>query len=776
MSDATPGGEPGRAGGTPGGSPGGGNAPAGDGTPGRSGGSAARGDGPGGGGAPGGTAGAGTAGADGSGPGLNAIDATQGTESIPPANAVARSRWLHRATGMYVGGDQVGGNKFVLLLGDRQPAPLREVDTALSDPARHAFVEPDDWDRTRDAFRDRRLVILRGEPGHGRVAAAIRLLQAPSDRRIFNLDRDIDLHRFPHWLDTDAAGDDPLPIGAGFLLCDPTGTQHLQGWILHRIATALTQRDGRMVITLDADRVLSDDEARDFAVGLGRPRPHRAILASHLRWRLTERQDGDAAALAERILADREMAEFLDTALADGAPVKVAANLAMMIDQQYDGTAVDMTGLRRQVRERVVEDFDIWFGALPDIPTRSMAIALAVLNGLPFESVTHAARRLCDLLDGPPQLVAGDTVALRPPWRDPFRATFRERRRMLRARIRQDTEFGEFGHTPIEIVEYIDRDRPRSVLHHVWHEYQFQRPLLDWLQGLATDPSEDVRAYAGTALGVLCTYAFDFVYTHTLREMTLADNPRSREVVAYAMRLSAGDERFRPLVRRVANRLHGNADQRQAQATSARIRGLALGPADPTRALDWLERLALVNDRRVASAIGDSLADLIVADEDAHGPAVLRRVVRWQDDRRRTLTGEFVFHQLADSLVTNVDMTKQDASTPDWHAWPGLLYLADHHRDIRPLLIAAWVRVLNSGLLADRVRQAVDNWAGYAESYPEVRTAFVRLMSATAAHGPRTRTILLRHAARWRAPDEVFPSHETAEAVERALKARTDDP
>ena len=705
----------------------------------------------------------------------NAIDADRpsGADTAPaPAADVLRA--LRRAASMYVRGDQVGGNKYVLLVGDRRSAPLREVDAALSEPVRHAFVDPTDWDSTRTAFRDRRLILLKGKPGHGRVAAAIRLLQTPPNRRIYRLDREVDLYRFPHWLDSDAAGANPLPLGAGFLLCDPVGKTALEGRILHRIATALDQRDARMVITVDANLVPGDDDVRDFIVPLGRPPAREAVVASHLRWRLGRRPDADAGA-ADRILAADSMRAFLHDTVPVDAPVKAAATVALMIDQQFDGIAVNMARLREQQAGRVVDEFDIWFGALPDVRARSLAIALAVLNGLPYEHVARAAGRLSDALDGPPQVVADAMPMLRPPWRDPFARTLREHLRMLRARTRLETEPGNFGPTVVEVVEYIDADRPRTVLDHVWHQYQLQRPLLDWLRGLAADPHEDVRTYAGTALGVLATYAFDFVYAYALREMSTDDSRWAHDVVAYALRMPARDEKLFPLVRRAANRLHGDS-RPQARATSARIRGLALGPLNVTTALQFLDMLALVNDWRVASAIADSLADLLVDDEEKHGPDVLRQVVIWQDDRRRTLTGQYVFHQLAGSVITNVDMTKNDATRPDWHVWPALLLLADRRRELRPSLVRAWARVLNSGTMPDRVINAVDNWAGLAESYPEVRIAFVRLMVATAATSPRTRAIILRHAARWDAPDEVFPNPETTAAVETALKARNDVP
>ena len=705
-------------------------------------------------------------------PELTTITQDPGLARAPEATKTRDK--LRSARGMYVLGDQVGGDKFVLRVGGAEPAPLREVDTALSEPVRHAFVEPLDWDRTRAAVRDRRLVLLRGGPGHGRVAAAIRLLQVPSDRPIYHLDRDVDLHRFPHWLDADAAGQKPLPIGAGFLLCDPAGKSRLDGWVLHQIATALEQRDARMVLTIDADLVLNDDEARDFAVPLGRPQPHHAVLRSHLRWRLAERFDSEAApALAARILADERVGELVRAALPDTVPVRRAAGLALMLDQQFDGERVDLERLRRQVDERVVEDFDIWFGALPDVPARSMAIALAVLNGLPYEQVARAARSLSDLLDGPPQVVPGSVARLQPPWRDPFALTRRETLRMLRARSRQTTELGDFGRTPIEVIEYIDRDRPRSVLDHVWHQYQFQRPLLDWLRDLATDPSLDVRTYAGTALGVLSTYAFDFVHSYALRDMATDDNPWSWDVVAYALRIPAQDSRLFPLVRRMANRLQGNAAQPQAQAASARVRGLALGPVSLPAALDRLDRLALVDDWRVAWGIGAGFADLLVEDEDRYGPELLRRIAGWQADPRRRIAGQYVFQHVTTYVLTYVEVGK-GSSREVSQIWPGLLHLAARMPELRSLLIACWVRVLNSGAMEEQAAAALNNWADWAESFDEVRTAFVRMLTAVAATGPRTRAIVLRHAASWVWPDSLFPLPDTAAAVTEALEARTD--
>jgi ABC-type uncharacterized transport system ATPase component len=52
----------------------------------------------------------------------------------------------------------------------------------------------------------------------------------------------------------------------------------------------------------------------------------------------------------------------------------------------------------------------------------------------------------------------------------------------------------------------------------------------------------------------------------------------------------------------------------------------------------------------------------------------------------------------------------------------------------------------------------------------------VRLLSATAALSPRTRTMVLRQTARWLHVEELFPLPLTAHAVENALNTRNDAP
>ncbi len=489
-------------------------------------------------------------------------------------NGRQRHERLRQSSRMLIGGDLVGGDKLVMMLGGREPAPLQRLSTQLSEPVRHAFLPPEEWESTRAALETRRLVILRADPCQGKTTAAIRLLQSPSDRPIYNLDRSVDLRTFASWLDQDARSEPPLPNGAGFLLCEPAGWDDVQGWMLQQLEAALERIDARFVLALSTESVLRDEDVREYVVPLGRAQPHRSILISHLTWRL-----GSNADLAAELLADDALNEYVTNLCGPQVSRKVPADLAVVISQELSDGVVDLDRVRQRMSERHSDDLDIWFDKLPDLPSRCLAIALAVLNGLSYESVVRAADRLVARLDGPAAGFAGDEpVALRP-WREPFRFSRRELVRRLRAEIRSVTVRGAWGPVTVEAIQYVADGYPALVLNHVWREFQIHRELLDWLRDLASDVNEDVYTWAGTALGVLSRHAFDFVYAQVLHQLAIAPhNWRNGEVVAYALRVPAADDRTRPLVKAVVDNLYTNSSSPTGQATAARVHGVSLGP------------------------------------------------------------------------------------------------------------------------------------------------------------------------------------------------------
>ncbi|MGC4807038.1 collagen-like triple helix repeat-containing protein [Micromonospora sp. DT233] len=705
---------------------------------------------------------------------LDAQDNSLGPSTV--TNGARRQDNLQRSSRFVIGGDQVGRDKFVVMLGDQEPAPLQRLSPLLAKPVRHAFVEPDDWPRVRSAYADKRIVILRAAPGQGKVTAAIRLLQAPSDRRIFNLDRNVDLRQLAHWLNADTDSTDPLPRGAGFLLCEPAGWGDVQGWMLQQLDDVLAGIDARLVLTIGSDAVLADQDLLDHVIDLPPAPDHARVLASHLRWRLGgDAGGGDAEERADRILADDALRAYIEEVFTAGAPRKRAADLALVISQELDGDTVDVARLRDRMAERHTEDFDIWFGGLPDVPSRCLAITLAVLNGLPYEVVVRAARALAERLDGPPEAGGGQQKP-RAPWRDPFGLTRRERERLLRARTRQVTSRGPWGPVQVEALEYVDDGYAGMVLEHVWRQYQLHDDLLGWLVELADDrASEEMRVWAGTALGLLSTYAFDVVWTRALAPM--AEHDRRywlREVVAYALRVPAADGRLRPLVENLVASLYANRTLPLGQATAARVYGVSLGPFDAGRALAALDRLAMIDDVRIANGIGDSLADLLLQDQERNAPLVLSHITAWLNDRRRNVAGQYVFLRLADSLTAEVEVAGAPAGGGPHRpsvSWPTLLMLADQHPRLRVVLVGMWQQVMNAGTFTNLTERVLASWAGLAEADQGVRLAFGRMLADVATRSDRSRQLVKRVVAGWRATDNLRPQPLTAYAVEAELSS-----
>ncbi|MEU4422042.1 hypothetical protein AB0F81_15565, partial [Actinoplanes sp. NPDC024001] len=658
-------------------------------------------------------------------------------------------------------GDQIGRDKVVVMLGGREPAPLQTPPANLTALVRHAFVSPVDWDGVQTASKNRRVIVLRAGDGHGRTGAAIRLLQSPSDRRVFTLDRNVDLHQFGQWLEADAAGPDPLPRTAGFVLCEPASWTDLQAWVLERLEATLERYDAKLVITVPADAQVPDQELMPYIQPLSAGPEPIEVLTRHLAWWL------DSEDLADRVLTEPALAAFVKDVLAADQSMRTAAGLADLIAQQWDGVTIDLDRLTTRWKARTSEDFEIWFGGLSDVRTRCLAIALAVLNGLPYENVVHGALRLSELLDGPPEPGPVGT-APRPPWRDPFAGTRRQVLRLLRAQIRPTTVRTGWGAAPAEVMEYDIPGYARDVLEKVWREYQIQDNLLVWLRDLTENRSEEVRIRAATALGLLATHAFDYVFGRTLRPMLIdGDMWWVRDAVADALRVPAADPRLRPLVEAAIMPFYRNESNRIWQAGAARVHGFALGQQDPERALTTLERLVVIDDRRVAKSIADSLGELLLADE-ANATRVLSRLWSWLNDKKRSLGGHFVFLLLAQNLTGEPPGARPDS-------WPRLLLLAVQQRNLRDGLVGIWQLVLRSRALPEPTEGVLAGWADMAEADEGVRDAFTRMLAAippVVGQNDRTEGLVRYHIKQWRSADNLVPKRSTADAAEAALNAR----
>ncbi|MEV5340319.1 hypothetical protein AB0K93_17860 [Streptomyces sp. NPDC052676] len=676
-----------------------------------------------------------------SGPGAESYEATgrlgEGTQRREHLqNAVAN-----------VEGDMVGGDKYVVLLSGKR-SRLRVLSPLIAERVRFAYCAPADLSDARDALVRQRLLILRGDAGYGKSAMAVRLLLGACRGTLYHLDGGVDLTSLADELENDHGVIEP---GAGFLLERPEDIGNLGRATYDKVQGALSQADAWMVVTV-ATGDLADGEllagVRDVTDA---PQPMEVVRA-HLRWRLGERD-------ADRLLVRDEVREVIGELLGDLPACRQAGELAAALGEQYDlYGAVDLDRLREHRARLEAEDFEIWAESLPDLATRSFAIALAVLNGLPQEDVAEAARSLRDRLeDNSPHLRAPRPDGSVPSPRDPFRTPLRRRLTRLRAH-ELDQPDGEPGTT----LEYKDPGYARRVIVHAWTQYDIQSELLDWLAELVAHPAEHVRVYAAASgLGVLAAESYRHIERRVLTPWAYSDSPLRRVAVAYALSVACQN----PWVREQAGALVDGwyADERvAAQATAARVRGLG---AVPGRPVEDLARLLAVDSVTVAVAVGSALADLVADDPDVTG-SVLSMLRARAEDHRSSRAATLAFLIVAAQVVVETKGVEPDAAVPEW---PILLHLAHRRHELRDPFVRLWRGALNESFFHDEAEQVLGQWAKLAERDSELRE-MLRLLVGAIAHGDtRSGRILRACAEGWASADRLVRLPLTAAVVRAQL-------
>ncbi len=659
-----------------------------------------------------------------------------------------------------VHGDVVAGTKIVYLLGGGE-LRLEPLSPDEADEVRYAFVNPQGWDDLRTSFLANRITLLRGGAGQGRRATAIRLAQAAGCTKIYELHPQYGLDRLGQWLTDDSGASQRIESGCAFIVCDPTGMAAMRGYDLRRFGQALVMHESRLVLAVGADDALTDEDLGKYLLELAGAPPRAKIMRSHLRYRL------GSETRADELLAVAEVDALVGELLADCTCAQ-AVRLAQILAREPAGN-IDPVRVRQRWGEH--DRIAFWFDGLGDATTRAFAVALAVLNGLAYDDVTYAARKLTARLDTSARLTVDASGQLSTvPVQDPFQHDRVRLLRALRAETAEEDTLEPYGRVPVTVMRYERSEYPRRVIELAWTSYQIQEVLLKWLRDLVVSGSRQVRVYAGTALGVLASLSFDHVSRTALRLWATDDDADVRNAVAYAMRQALNEPQLRPLVEALVAEWYGNRSAPNAQATAARTYGVGLG-ADLARALAALDRLAIVADEhyRVALAIGRSLGDLILAHEERATAEVLPLVIGWLGDHRRTEAGELAFLQLTSTLSTQV----RDGGSAC--TWPTLLYLAHCHQALREPLVTLWRMMLDRAYLNRDAKVVLAYWAGLSEADPRPREAFVRLLRMIATD-PWTRQVLRREAALWIDDDNLQPLPLTEAAVSRAIGSWEETP
>jgi hypothetical protein len=679
-----------------------------------------------------------------------------------------------------IGGDQVYGGKNYYFGGTRPLARPSLLPSDLTDGVRSAFVGPDGWDDVHARAIGRAVTILTGRRGWGKQGAAIRLMLATPDRQLFQIDRGLEFAELADQIQQGLEARSPQASCVGFLLEEPQQFAGLTGSVLQGVEEELSRAGAQLILTIGSDLSGLDQDLSRFVTDLPGPPDFKRLVADRLAHELGQDH-------ADKLLAEAANRQLIAELLEDEASCARSVALAQELAAEYRRFLEGGEFRRQRIRPRVLGHgaslIETWFARLPDTKSRALAISLAVLPGLSFECVATSSLKLLAKLDltTPSQLImsSGDDIA--PEGSRPFRMTRREWLRKLNAVVDLAEIRGPYGVSRSEIVAYEEHDFATKVLKHAWSGFDVQEILLHWLKQLAEDDSEQVRIHAGLALGQLACWSFEYICDSVLVPWAYSDKEERREAVAYALSRVASTE---PLLRKQARLLavgwYANREEPYAQATAARVHGLALGQAEPVAAIEALTRLLVVDDIWVAIAVGEGITDLLAPELESANPGsegnssglittALMALNVAMADRERTEMAQLASLMVTAGLLT--DGPGQDAANVEW---PALLWLTQRRAQTREPIVALWRHMLDIALFHEQAHGVITAWALYAEADLDVREAFLRLARAIVRGHPRCRAILSRYAELWSSSQNLQPLPIVSAALQAILAAESE--
>ncbi|MGN9765432.1 hypothetical protein ACTMS2_09685 [Micromonospora sp. SD12] len=663
--------------------------------------------------------------------------AAETNENLRAARAVFRQDGVSVSDDARIEGTVIGGNQNIYQQyvsdGTRSVVTL-EVSRRLVEFARDGYAVGDAYSKLVSAARSRRLVIIQAPRGRGKFAAAMRLCAEAGILQFVAYRPTVLIEEIARTVKADTAH---LIEGM-----TPAVAQALTAASLTDVESRLAARS-RVVITVSDEITFLDPGVHQFVVTLGPPPAHREVLRARLTYLV------GASRCAQALDRPDVMKLFVEEITGESSCDQVAA-FAWHLYECWGEGGPDVEAVRARTRHSKEHEVEGWFLSLPTTSLKALAISLALLDGLPYQTVAATAESLAKLLELP-----SATTTTRP---DKFAESRTARINAIRAELTWEDVPSRLGAVPAQVIRFLNSAYPPIVLRLVSDEYDDVRDnLLEWLRNLAGHPDDAVRIRAAAGVGVLADRSFERILRTVIQPWARSRSERRRELAAYALQDPGNRPHLQRQVLALVDEWAAPSASWQLQAAAARVYGAALGGDFPDRALDQLNRLAVTGSAEVGLAISYSLAELVDAD---HGKAgrVLDLVVRWMGNGvgPRTPTGELAFLTLATDLV---------------HPREGPLLLAlsatDHR--IQNALASAWFHTLNGRLFAQDARAIAGIWAGIAEGEVSVRLTMVRLFAIAAAGSTRTAKIVGVTARSWLTRSGATYAPRTATAVLSAL-------
>ncbi|MFD7664209.1 hypothetical protein [Streptomyces sp. NPDC059788] len=475
-----------------------------------------------------------------------------------------------------------------------------EIDLVLRD-----FLHPEDYDAAAGKLQTQHLLVVVGEEGCGRRAAAFSLLRdlmgAQCGLRSLSPVNSLAQLASPGQLKKDS----------GYVILDylgETGTDAVQDFEIKRLRAELRRNRSFLVIT--SSPVTRHRLAfQDFSVTWRAPEPLRLFdhCVEHLAL-----PDPSAPVMAELRARVSELRRPADV-------VAVAENLGEGVDAALEA-----------LRDSTKETVERWFGNAPAIEDLLPVAALSFAEGLPERTFEELVVSLENCVRNA-EKSAGDFPAEEETPRQPAagidQARVRWRERAVGIAEAVQCAEGSVDHCRSERRIVFTSPRVRDLVIgelHGLYGYELWYPLRQWLEQLSLEGSLAVRQEVARGVALLARYALPEVEEKQL-EVWADGFSNQRVTAAFVLQFMCADERLAPQALTLASSWTEGHGQQRAITAAMAFAG-ELGTIYRFDTLNWLWVLASRGER-VASAARRSLVLLLATAE--REPERARLVLRY---------------------------------------------------------------------------------------------------------------------------------------------------
>lgn len=558
--------------------------------------------------------------------------------------------------------------------------------------------------RYRDALElliKRRVVVLVCEQHTGKQCAALNLLAARNLEELRSIDPDIDL-----------ADDQSFTFAQrrGYLIdgLSPASFQKLTTYTFDRLANDLKAQDSYLAVTLNAPALPGQSLLSDYAI-LWDAVPDRAlILQQHLAWYLKdETLRPSALQRCEEPQVKRVLNEL--------SPVEIDTLAKLLADVEFGKLATTEEALRKFVADPITRIAD-WFRIFTSLEESTFLIALAVLSGARYQSITAAAAALHVQITNASESPLLSTAA--------FDRTRINLLREINARIILSEENARFGRVLAERVELDKHEYRAALLAYIWREYDgLRKPLLDWLRKLGLNNVPGVRELAAGAVAKFAQYDLGDVRWAVLQHWAKHADNRVRRAAALTIALLASEPQFSPYALDLLENWSLLRNNRRLCWTAAAAYGGLLDAQFWDVALRGLGNVAETGDAHLLHVINRGVANLFQAAQGqllacAH---ILDTLETWTLNSKKSMSiGLLIFLNLA-----QLDTPEEPSALLQLSASP------ECGMQIRTL----WRRALNHAAARPKAVIALRSWLGAADSDPAFFGAAQQLIADLVASG-----------------------------------------